>query len=310
MLLCCGESLIDMIPAQGTEGEAAFSPLSGGAIFNTAIALGRLGKAAGLMTGLSSDLFGKQLEAALTESGVDTGYAIRSGRPTTLAFVSLKDGHATYVFYDENTAGRMIRPEDLPALGESVSTLYFGGISLAVEPCADTYAALLTREAATRVIMIDPNIRPGFIADEARYRGRLKAMIAQSDIVKVSDEDLTWMDAGPAPIEDKARALLAAGPSLVIVTRGKEGAIALTASGVSIEVAGRPVTVVDTVGAGDTFNAGVLASLSDQGLLTKDKVASLSPDALKAALELGAQVAAITVSRAGANPPWASELGA
>lgn len=310
MLLCCGESLIDMIPAQGTGGEAAFSPLSGGAIFNTAIALGRLGKPAGLMTGLSSDLFGKQLEAALTESGVDTAYAIRSGRPTTLAFVSLKDGHATYVFYDENTAGRMIRPEDLPALGESVSTLYFGGISLAVEPCADTYAALLTREAATRVIMIDPNIRPGFIADEARYRGRLKAMIAQSDIVKVSDEDLTWMDGGPAPIEDKARALLAAGPSLVIVTRGKEGAIALTASGVSIEVAGRPVTVVDTVGAGDTFNAGVLASLSDQALLTKDKVASLSPDALKAALELGAQVAAITVSRAGANPPWASELGA
>lgn len=309
MLLCCGEALIDMIPTATADGANAFVPHSGGAIFNTAIALGRLGQQAGLLTGLSRDLFGQQLAATLHESKVDTRFSIRSDRPTTLAFVTLKDGHATYAFYDENTAGRMISPDDLPDLPGDVTTLYFGGISLAVEPCAQTYEALMLREAPYRVIMMDPNIRPGFIRDEATYRTRLGTMIGATDILKVSDEDLNWIYPGEISEEDKAAALLKLGPAIVIVTRGKDGATAFTADGSSVSVKGETVEVVDTVGAGDTFNAGVLASLSDQGALDKNKLMSIDAAVLEKALTLGTRVAAVTVSRAGANPPWAEELG-
>ena len=111
MILCCGEALIDMIPVE-TSGGDAFVPHSGGAIFNTAIALGRLGGSASMVTGLSDDLFGQQLRDGLEASHVDTSLVIASDRPTTLAFVKLVDGHASYVFYDENSAGRMIQSDE------------------------------------------------------------------------------------------------------------------------------------------------------------------------------------------------------
>ena len=185
MLLCCGEALIDMIPTPTNDGQMGFVPHSGGAIFNTAIALGRLGASAGLLTGMSSDMFGLQLTADLQASKVDASLLIPCDRPTTLAFVKLVDGHASYSFFDENSAGRMLAPADLPVLPDTVSALYFGGISLACEPGADTYAALLEREATSRVVMLDPNIRPSFITNPEAYRARLGRMIAQADIVKV-----------------------------------------------------------------------------------------------------------------------------
>lgn len=309
MILCCGEALIDMIPRPTVDGPEGYVPHAGGAIFNTAIALGRLGVPTGMLTGLSSDLFGKKLAAVLHESGVDTGLVIVSDRPTTLAFVELKDGHATYHFYDENTAGRMIAPADLPALPEGVDALYFGGISLTALPGADTYAELAAREAGTRVMMIDPNIRTGFITDEAAYRERLARMLALSDICKVSDEDLSWLIPGARPDVDGMAALAAMGPKIVIVTRGAEGPVARLPSGQTLAVPAVRATVVDTVGAGDTFNAGVLAKLKELGALTKPALADLPAETLEAALTHGARVAAVTVSRAGANPPWAHELG-
>ncbi len=156
--------------------------------------------------------------------------------------------------------------------------------------------------------MIDPNIRPQFITDPAAYRARLAKMIAVCDILKVSDDDLNWIIDGPATLDDKTAEILAQGPKLVIVTKGSDGAKAYLAGGQSTESAARKVDVVDTVGAGDTFNAGVLAKLSQMGCLTKQGIASLSADDAQAALRLGAEVAAITVSRAGANPPLLSEL--
>ena len=308
MILCCGEALIDMIPERTANGAEGFVPHSGGAVFNTTIALGRLGTRTGMLTGLSDDMFGAQLRGALGAAGVDTSRVVESSRPTTLAFVHLQNGHASYVFYDENSAGRMLAAEDLPAIPAEVTALYFGGISLACEPGADAYAALLDREGASRAVMIDPNIRPGFIKDEARYRGRIDRMIAAADMVKVSDEDLNWIIKGSAPLDEKARALLASGPSLLVLTRGKEGATAYLAAGGSVHVMAKQVEVVDTVGAGDTYNAGVLAVLQREGVLTKDGLKGLSPDVAQRALEFGARVAAVTVSRAGANPPWAHEL--
>ena len=309
MILCCGEALIDMIPTPTTtEGRDGFVPHAGGAVFNTSIALGRLGVRAGMLTGLSSDMFGQQLSDALQASHVDTTHVVTSNRPTTLAFVQLQDGHASYSFFDENSAGRMLATDDLPELSSEVSSLYFGGISLACEPGASTYAALLKQEGSTRAVMIDPNIRTTFIEDADTYRDRLDRMMALADIIKVSDEDLNWIIPEPLSLDEKVKRVQAKGPSVVILTRGGDGATGFLADGTEVNVPAQRVEIVDTVGAGDTFNAGVLAQLSTLGMLQKSKLKTLSADAMTQALEFGARVASVTVSRAGANAPWAVEL--
>jgi fructokinase len=150
--------------------------------------------------------------------------------------VVLTDGNASYAFYDENTAGRMLSEADLPAIPETCEAGFFGGISLAVEPCADAYTALAARMAqAGKLVMLDPNIRPGFIADEGRYRARMDRLMSLADVVKVSDEDLAWL-VGEGALDAKAEAMRAKGPALVLVTRGAEG---VTAYG-----AGDPVTTL------------------------------------------------------------------
>ena len=307
MILSCGEALIDMLPRTSTEGEACFAPYAGGAVFNTAIALGRLGAPSGFFSGISTDMLGEILADTLAASKVDTQHCARSGRPTTVAFVKLVNGQATYAFYDEGTAGVMLSQDQLPALPASVNTLFFGGISLVNDPAASTYEALQAREATTRVTMIDPNIRTGFIAGkEAPYRARIERMIARADIVKLSDEDLHWLR-GAGDLTALARAIVAQGPKVVFITEGAAGARAVTATQDRF-VAAQKVTVADTVGAGDTFNAGALCALHEAGALTKARLASLTDAELDAALTLGTRSAAITVSRPGANPPWRSEL--
>jgi fructokinase len=307
MILSCGEALIDMLPRTTTLGEPAFSPYAGGAVFNTAIALGRLGAPSAFFSGISNDMLGQILTETLEASKVDTAHCARSDRPTTVAFVKLVDGQATYAFYDENTAGRLLSQDQLPALPASISTLFFGGISLVNDPAASTYEALQTREAPTRVTMIDPNIRPGFIAGkEAAYRARIERMIARADIVKLSDEDLHWL-LGAGDVSALARQVLEKGPKLVFITEGAAGARAITATQNRFVAATR-VTVADTVGAGDTFNAGALTALHEAGALTKAALTTLSDATLDAALTLGTRSAAVTVSRPGANPPWRNEL--
>jgi len=308
MILCCGEALIDMIPSPKGSGEVGFTPHSGGAVFNTAIALSRLGANTGFLSGVSTDLFGEQLRRALIASNVDARFLITSDRPTTLAFVQLSGGQARYTFYDENTAGRMLDAKDLPDVPGDVTAMYFGGISLISEPCADFYAALAVREAKNKVIILDPNIRANFIKDLDRYRARLDEMIAHTDIVKVSDEDLNWIFPGDADLHDKVARLRDMGPKIVVLTKGSQGAAAFFGDGQVVKVPAQLVKVVDTVGAGDTFNAGFLASLSDSGLLTKSTLDDIRDIDLENALLRGAKVASITVSRSGANAPWADEL--
>lgn len=313
MILCCGEALIDLLPRTTAAGEAAFAPHAGGAVFNTAIAVGRLGAPAGFFSGLSTDFLGAMLEARLAEAGVDTSRAVRSGRPTTLAFVRLSDGHATYAFYDESTAGRTLAEADLPPPG-AASALFFGGISLVNEPAASAYESLQAREAPTRPTMLDPNFRPAFLdAQEAlspgtatRYMARVRRMMRRADIVKLADEEVAKVFEAP----DQgafARLLLAEGAKLVCITEGARGATAYSAAH-EVHVPATPVGVVDTVGAGDTFNAGVLVALHRMGRLSKPGVAALDAAAIREAVSLGARAAAVTVSRAGADPPWAHEL--
>lgn len=306
MIVCCGEALVDMLPRTiGNEGEG-YLPVAGGAVFNTAITIGRLGESAGFFTGLSTDMFGQLIEQSLEQSNVDARFSKRQDLPTTLAFVKLTDGHAEYAFYDENSAGRMLQTADLPQFSDEVEALHFGAISLIPEPCGSTYQALMMREAGSKVISFDPNIRPGFISDEQAYRRRMEQMLSLSDIIKVSDEDLAWLMPNVL-FEDAAAALLKLGASIVLMTKGSEGVEAITHQG-KLVVPAQKAQVIDTVGAGDSFNGGLLVGLKQQHLLSKSALRNISLPALEEALSLAVRVAAVTVSRAGANPPWANEL--
>lgn len=300
MILCAGEALIDMLP-RDVAGDTWLAPVPGGAVFNTAVALGRLGAPVAFFSGISTDPMGARLVAALEDAGVDPEHLARSDRPTTLAFVTLTDGQARYHFYDENTAGRMLTRADLP--GVTPQAAFFGGISLMSEPCGDAYEALARRYAGQVPVMVDPNIRPDFVQDADAYRQRLRVMCACADIIKTSDEDLDWI----APGVDAAGFREETAAAVLVETLGAEGVRVHADCGV-IEVPARRVEVVDTVGAGDTFNAGFLAGLHRAGALTLDGIDMAEEVTLRAAAELGVAAAAVTVSRAGANPPWAREL--
>ncbi|MBK4215481.1 carbohydrate kinase [Paracoccus caeni] len=301
MILCTGESLIDMVPENG-----AYRPLAGGAVYNTTVALGRLGEETGYLWPLSRDPFGEQLIAPLAEAGVNIDLCPRTDRLTTLAMVTLENGHAKYFFYDEGSAGRMFAEDDIAALPANVTALFAGGISLVPDPCGATVEKLIADNHDRIPVILDPNIRPFFISDADAYHARLKRLLAMSDIVKLSSDDIDWLYPGLSTAA-AAQEVLNSGAKIVLHTSGEEGATAYW-SGEPVSVAANRATVVDTIGAGDTFNAGVMASLRQQGVLTKDGLAALTPEQLREALAYGAKVAAIVVARAGANPPWAREL--
>lgn len=295
-----------MLPRKLEQGGEGFYPVPGGALFNTAISLGRLGESVGLVSGVSTDLFGEDLIASLAASNVETGLCVRSDRLSTLAFVKFVDGNATYLFFDENSAGRMLDVADLSAIPQGATTLHFGAISLMQEPTASTFENLMAAQRDEKIISLDPNIRTSFVTDEPAYRARLSRMCAMSDIIKVSDDDLHWLSNGTDDADMIAN-WLGENATIVLITKGSKGATAYTSNG-SVQVPSQRTTVVDTVGAGDTFNAGFLAGLRRQGVLTKGKLAGVSDVDLRAALDLACKVAAFTVSQAGANPPWQSDI--
>ncbi|WP_119275005.1 carbohydrate kinase family protein [Taklimakanibacter deserti] len=306
MILCCGEALTDLIPGLTADGTPAFVPKTGGSVFNTAVALGRLGIPAAFLGGLSSDFFGDELRKAMLAANVDISLAPVSERYTIAAFVKLEDNQARYSFIDEGSACRMLAPEDLPALPDRISALHLGSFPLAIEPCGSAFEELCRRECHTRVIHFDPNIRANLIKDRAGHRKRVERIVAMSDLVKMSDEDLAWLAPG-ANLEIFAQDWLKRGAKLVVVTRGKDGAVAFTRE-FRAEVPGLAVKVADTIGAGDTFTAGLLASFHKADRLSKAAIAALDQESVVAALKLAVKAAAVTVSRPGADPPWAHEL--
>jgi fructokinase len=306
MILCCGEALIDLIPGATAEGDLAFVPKTGGSVFNTAVALGRLGVPAAFFGGLSTDFFGDDLRKSLSAAGVDISLAPVFERYTITAFVKLEGRQARYSFIDEGSACRMLEPQDLPALPDRISALHLGSFPLALEPCGSAFEELCRRECQKRVIHFDPNIRPNLIKDRVGHRQRVERIVAMSDLVKMSDEDLAWL-APNASAEAFAQDWLGRGAKLVVVTRGGDGAVAFSKN-FRAEIAGLTVRVADTIGAGDTFTAGLLASLHQARRLEKAAIAALDQESVLAALKLAARAAAVTVSRPGADPPWSHEL--
>lgn len=281
MILCCGEALIDMIP----QTDGALQPRAGGASLNTAVALGNLGVAVGLFAGVSNDPMGQVVRAALRDGGVDLSFLVTGSRPSTLAVVSLDQGTPRYSFYDENSAGRMLAQADIPQLPDPVEALLFGGISLCNPPAADSFVALAER-AGERVVMLDPNIRPALIPDAAAYRARLHRILSLADIVKVSDEDLEWLYPDAPDLTARLAELQQVTAALVLCTRGP-GAVIVRKAGNEIAVPVHAVPVTDTVGAGDAFNAGVLAFLAQNRLLGKKRLAGLEPEQFRAVVSSG-----------------------
>ncbi|MFE0512857.1 carbohydrate kinase [Streptomyces sp. NPDC058964] len=301
MIVVAGEALIDLVP-QGTGALAGLQPALGGGPYNTAVALGRLGSPTAFCSRTSYDAFGEALLDGLRRADVDVTGVQRGAEPTTLAVATLDwNGSAAYSFYVEGTADRLFTaPADLPAPARAVS---FGTCSLVLEPGASAYEELM-RTAAARGLFtaLDPNIRAGLIPDADAYRARFRSWLPAVTLLKVSEEDAEWLGGTP-------REWLAAGPSAVVLTRGGDGLTAFTRDGAEHSVPGEKVQVVDTIGAGDTVNAALLHGLSTQDALSPEGLAGLGADGWTRLLRFAARAAAVTCSRAGAEPPFAAELG-
>ncbi|BCP53612.1 carbohydrate kinase [Kaistia sp. 32K] len=308
MIVSCGEALIDFLPVKDVNGNDSYQPKVGGSPYNVALTTGRLGIPTGFLGGISTDFFGELLAEELERSQVSLKYTGRSARPTTLAFVSLLHDEPQYAFFDENSAGRLHDPAIHEPVGDEVEALHFGSISLIPEPIVDRLAAVMDANRGKRVLCYDPNVRPTLIHDRDAFSARVEQFAHGADIVKISGADLEWLHPGVDP-ETVAAGWLAAGAGLVVVTRGGNGVTAYTPTG-SVFSPVVPVTIADTVGAGDSFTGGLLARLSEKGHLTIDGVRKIDHAALKDALDFANRVAAITCSRAGANPPWRHELAA
>lgn len=302
MIVVAGEALIDLVP-QGRGALAGLKPALGGGPYNTAVALGRLGSPTAFCSRTSLDAFGEALLDGLRGAGVDVSTVQRGSEPTTLAVASIDDGgSAAYSFYVDGTADRLFTaPAALPSGTRAVS---FGTCSLVLEPGASAYEELLRAAAAQGVFTaLDPNIRAGLIPDADAYRARFKNWLPSVSLLKLSEEDALWL--GGTPQE-----WLAAGPSAVVITHGGDGLSVFIRDGGVLAVPGEKVDVVDTIGAGDTVNAALLHGLAALDALSSAALAALSVTDWTRLLRFAARAAAITCSRAGAEPPYASEVGA
>ena len=309
MIVICGDALIDFLPVQA-EGRAAYVPAPGGSCRNIASGLGRLGAAVGFMGGLSTDFFGDLIADSLRRDGVSLDYAARLADSSTLAFVRLGEGEPAYAFYDQGSAHRSWTRAASPALDDAVTALHVGSLTLIAPPVADEILLLMRAQKGRRVLAIDPNCRPGMTSDLPGYRARLNQMFQLADIIKLSVADLEYLRPGADP-ERIARDWIAAGASLVVLTRGGDGASAWTREGRGdghVSVPAARITLVDTVGAGDSFIAAVLFQLERMGLLTVGSLDRIGRAEAQAVLAFAVRVAAITCSRAGADPPWLREL--
>ncbi len=306
MYLVCGEALFDVFAAStDSRSRLSLEAVAGGSPFNVAVGLARLGAQAALLGGLSRDHFGQRL---LQEEDVVTDHLALFDAPTTLAMVAIgADGSPVYSFRGEGCADRLLQPEQLQPLPAGIRGIHFGSYSLVTPPIADTLLALLHREHAQRLISLDPNIRLNVEPSLERWRERVEAFAERAHLIKVSDEDLALLypDMAPASI---AQRWLHHHAELVVLTRGADGAQLFSRKHGQLHVAAQAVTVRDTVGAGDTFEAALLAYLAEQQLDSPGGLAQMGPAQLQAMLAFASSAAAITCSRRGPDLPYRYEI--
>ena len=297
MILVVGESIVDVVERpDGTRSEHA-----GGSPANVAVGLGRAGLEVTLATTLGDDRHGELVRRHLTESSV-TEAASAAARTSSAVARLDEHGSATYEF-DVTWDPDAIEPEEHPA------AVHTGSIAAVLEPGADEVEALLGRLRPTSIVTFDPNARPSLTPDRAAVRQRIERLVALSDVVKASDEDLAWLHPDDS-VEAVAERFLALGASLVVVTRGREGSFAWARSG-RVEVAPRSAAVVDTVGAGDAYMSGLIVALHLEGLLeveARDRLRAVESDTVRRLTGIAADSAALVVGRPGADPPWRNEL--
>jgi fructokinase len=297
-----GEALVDLVLAK--DGSLAGHP--GGGPYNVARTIGRLDQPVAYLGRISSDGFGARLRRELEADGVGIDAVVATDAPTTLALAELDDaGAARYRFYDAGTsAPGLSLDETTAALPPRIDTFYLGTLGLVFEPMATTLEALVGRMDEATLVALDPNCRPTTIADPAAYRSRLTRLLARTDVVKASEEDLAWLDPGAETVP-AARGLLPDDDyGVALVTLGQNGALVVTSRDL-IEVEAPRVDVVDTIGAGDAFMGAFLAHWRARGHGRHD-LGRL--DEVAEAAAFACRVAAITCSRAGADPPRLGEL--
>ena len=298
-----GESLIDFTAASGL----VFQGHEGGALTNSAVACARLGQPTGFVTQLSTDLFGERLLDYLQGNGIDTRFVLRSDAPSTLAFVERTPTSNRYAFYMQGTADTLWSPAELPVLPDSCRWLHFGSIALLHEPAATRITELVQAQRGQRMVLFDPNARPSLIADPDSWRERCKHWLAAADVVKLSDEDAALLAPGRA-LADVAADCMRLGPRAVVMTRGGAGATLYRAGAAPLDVASPPIEVADTIGAGDTFAAGLSVALLERGVENTAALAALPTDRWREVLKFATAAAAINCMREGANPPHRAEV--
>jgi fructokinase len=302
LIVVAGEALIDLI----VRPDGQLVPVAGGGPYTTARAIGRLGLDVAWLGGLSRDHFGQVLQDALVADGVSLALAQRTDLPTTLAVAELDEGgSATYRFYVEGTSAPAVAAEALAAgLPASSRAVHVGTLGLVLEPMATTLEALVAELPGNVLLMVDPNCRPSIIRDPDGFRMRIARVLARADVVKVSIEDLAFLMPGYAA-DELVRRVVALGPRVVLITDGA-GPVRAWIDGAVCEVEARAVTVVDTVGAGDTFGGAFLACLLAGG---GGREAIEDPAAVLRAVRFAVRASAMVCERPGADPPTLAQRG-
>jgi len=308
MLLSCGDALVDFLPVKSIDGRDASVPVAGGSCLNIAVGMARLGAPAGFVGGISTDLFGRIIADHALGSEVNLRHATRSEHQTTLAFVRHAGGEPQYAFYDEATASRFwtYRRGAIPF--DEVEAIHVGSTTLTHEQGAAQALALIKDARGSTTVSFDPNCRPNLVRLKARYVEQMDAFAAAADIVRMSDVDFEFLY-GRSDHAEKAKTLIADGASLVVITHGGKGARAWHRAAGLVEVAAPVTEVVDTIGAGDSFQAALLFALRALGRIEREALAQMSSSELGRALRFAAACAAFTCGRAGADPPRQSDVG-